>query len=320
MTAALLMCLYALAVAWCLPSPLLRLTTPGMSARLGLTAWLTAEASVLVSLAVALRSLISAAVAGWSLLAEAVCRSVAGRACSPLVYRSAAFEIPLAAAAVGGALTAAALIWQYGRWLRRSRERTRAHAEAARITGRALSAVSGAVVLDVPELAAYCVPGRPPAIVLTRGVLAVLDREQVAAVIAHEKAHLAGGHHLLVALTRGLAAAFPAVPLFTRGATEVARLTEMCADDTAARASGRNVLVTALLAMGTGAATPPFALAATAGSLTARVQRLLEPPPRAQHARNWLTLIAVTILLAAASALLISFADALAANALKLAW
>lgn len=269
---------------------------------------------------VALRSLISAAVAGWSLLAEAVCRSVAGRACSPLVYRSAALEIPLAAAAVGSALTTAALIWQYGRWLRRNRERTRAHAEAARITGRALSAVSGAVVLDVPELAAYCVPGRPPAIVLTRGALAVLDREQVAAVIAHEKAHLAGGHHLLVALTRGLAAAFPAVPLFTRGAAEVARLTEMCADDTAARASGRNVLVTALLAIGTGTATPPFALAATAGNLTARVQRLLEPPPRAQHARNGLSLIAVTILLAAASALLIWLASAVAAHALKLPW
>lgn len=320
MSAALLVCLYALAVAWCLPSPLARLTTPGTSARLGLTAWLTAEVSVLVSLVVALHSLISAAVAGWSLLAEAVCRSVAGRACSPLVYRSAAFEIPLAAAAAGGALTAAALIWQYGRWLRRSRERTRAHAEAAWITGRALSAVSGAIVLDVPELAAYCVPGRPPAIVLTSGALAVLDREQVAAVIAHEKAHLAGGHHLLVALTRGLAAAFPAVPLFTRGAAEVARLTEMCADDAAARASGRNVLVTALLAMGTGTTTPPFALAATAGSLTARVKRLLEPPPRAQHARNWLSLIAVTILLAAASTLLIWFADALASHALTLPW
>jgi len=318
MSAALLMCLYALPVAWCLPGPLARLTMPGTSARLGLTAWLTAEASVLASLVVALHSLISAAVAGWSVLAEAVCRSVAGRACSPLMYRSAMFEVPLAAAAAGGALTAAALAWQYGRWLQRSRERTRAHAEAALMTGRTLSAVSGAVVLDAPELAAYCVPGRPPAIVLTSGAVAVLDGAQLAAVIAHEKAHLAGGHHLLIAITRGLAAAFRAVPLFTRGAAEMARLTEMCADDTAARASGRNVLVSALLAMGTGTATPHFALAATAGSLAARVQRLLEPPPRAQQARCWLTLIAVTLLIAGTSAALIWFADALAAHALEL--
>jgi Zn-dependent protease with chaperone function len=308
MRAVLLMSVYALALAWVLPGPLTRLTTAGMSVCLSLTAWLTAMACVLASLVVALAGLVSAAVAGWSLLAEALCRSMAGRACSPLVYRSAAFEIPLAAAAVGGALTAAGLAWQYGRWLQRSRERTRAHAEAARITGRALSAASGAVVLDVPELAAYCVPGRPPAIVLTTGALAVLDRAQLAAVIAHEKAHLAGGHHLLVAITRGLATAFPAVPLFTSGAAEVARLTEMRADDIAARASGPSVLVTALLAMGTGTATPSFALAATAGNLTPRVQRLLEPPPRAKHTRNWLTLIAVTVLLAAASALLMWFA------------
>ena len=312
MSAALLMCLYALAVAWCLPGPLARLTAPGMSARLGLTAWLTAMAGVLASLVVALHYLLSAALAGWSLLVEAVCQSVTGRACSPLVYRGALLEIPLAVAAAGGALAAVGLAWHYGCWLQRSRHRTRAHAEAVRIAGRALTAVGGAVVLDVPERAAYCVPGRPPTIVLTTGTLAVLDRAQLTAVVAHERAHLSGGHHLLVALTRGLAAGLPAVPLFTRGAVEVARLTEMRADDLAARASGRNVLVTALLTMGTGTPTPSFALAATAGNLTVRVQRLLEPPPRARQIRNWLALATATLLLAAASALLIWLCSSLA--------
>lgn len=315
MSGALLVFLYALAVAWCLPSPLARLTAPGMSARLGLIAWLTAMASVLASFVVALHAIVSAALAGWSLLVEAFCQSVTGRACSPLVYRGAMLEIPLAVAAVGGGLAAVGLAWQYARWLQRSRQRTRAHAEAVRIAGRALAAVNGAVVLDVPELAAYCVPGRPPAIVLTTGTLAVLDRAQLTAVIAHERAHLSGGHHLLVAVTRGLAAAFPVVPLFTRGAIEVARLTEMRADDSAARASGRNVLVAALLTMGTGTPTPRFALAATAGNLTVRVQRLLEPPPRARHIGNWLALAAVTLLVAA-SALLMCLASPLEAHAL----
>jgi Zn-dependent protease with chaperone function len=315
MRAALLMCLYALAVAWCVPSPLARLTSAGMSARLGLTAWLTAMAGVLTSLAVALHYLVSAALAGWSLLVEAVCQSVTGRACSPLVYRGAMLEVPLAVAALGGALATVGLAWQYGHWLQRSRHRTRAHAEAVRIAGRALAAVNGAVVLDVPELAAYCVPGRPPAIVLTAGTLAVLDGNQLSAVIAHEKAHLSGRHHLLVAVTRGLAAALPGVPLFSRGAIEVARLTEMRADDTAARASGRNVLVAALLSMGTGSPTPAFALAATAGNLTARVQRLLEPPPRARRISNWLGLAAVTLLVAA-SALLMCLGSPLEAHAL----
>jgi hypothetical protein len=68
-----------------------------------------------------------------------------------------------------------------------------------------------------------------------------------------------------------LSAAFPAVPLFTRGAEDVARLIEMCADDSAARSSGRNVLVAALLAMGTGTATPVSVLLMRfAGALTAR--------------------------------------------------
>jgi Zn-dependent protease with chaperone function len=308
MSAALVLCLSALSVAWALPVLLVPLTAPGLSARLGLAAWLTAMGSVLLSGVFALQFLVRAALAGWTVLAEAVCRSVAGRTCSPLIYRGAILEIPLGAAALGGALAAAALAWQYARWLRRSRHRTRAHAEAALITGRTLSSANGAVVLDVPEPAAYCVPGRPPAIVLTAGALAVLDRTQLSAVIAHEKAHLAGSHHLLIAVTRGLAAAFPAIPLFTTGAAQVARLTEMSADDSAARASGRDALLTALLAMGTGAAMPPFALAATAGNLTVRVQRLMATPSRARRSRNWLALIAVIVLLAAEPVVLIRFA------------
>jgi Zn-dependent protease with chaperone function len=47
----------------------------------------------------------------------------------------------------------------------------------------------------------YCVPGRLPTIVVTTGALAVLEPEQLAAVLAHERAHLAGRHHLLLAVT-----------------------------------------------------------------------------------------------------------------------
>jgi Zn-dependent protease with chaperone function len=163
-------------------------------------------------------------------------------------------------------------------------------------------------------------PGRPAAIVLTSGALALLDPAQLAAVILHEKAHLAGAHHQLVALTRGLAAAFPCVPLFTRGTGEVTRLTEMRADDQAARASGRPALITALLAMGTGAAIPPLAMGANAGFVAERVQRLLEPRPWFQQAGNTLALIAVTALLTVTFGLLIWLADPVAAQAAALAF
>jgi Zn-dependent protease with chaperone function len=170
------------------------------------------------------------------------------------------------------------------------------------------------VVLDAPQPAAYCVPGRPAAIVLTSGALAVLDRAQLGAVLAHERAHLAGRHHLLISLSRGLAASFPRVPVFTRGPAEVARLAEMCADDAAARRTGRPALLSALLAMGTGTAVPAAALAATAGPVTARVHRLLHPPRRGRQARYAAALACLTILLASASGLVTVFAGPIAGH------
>jgi Zn-dependent protease with chaperone function len=338
MRAALLVFLYAWAVAWYVPALLTRLTARGISARLGLAAWLTAMASVLASAAVALQFLVSAALAGWPGLAEAVCRSVAGHACAPTIYRSAIFEFTLGAAAIAAALASVVLAWRYGRSLQQVQRRTRAHADVARIAGRRLPGGGAAVVLDVAQPAAYCVPGRPATIVLTSGALAVLDPAQLTAVLAHERAHLAGRHHLLIALTRGLAASFPAVPLFTQGPAEVARLVEMCADDAAARHSGRRTLIAALLAMGTGSAVPATALtdtaltgtalagtalagttlAVTACAVTARVQRLLEPPRPARRARYVAALITVTLLLALASGL-VTFAAPLAAHALPVA-
>jgi len=108
------------------------------------------------------------------------------------------------------------------------------------------------------------VAGRPAAIVVTSGALAVLDEPQLAAVLAHERAHLAGHHHLLATVTRGLAAAFPGVPLFIRGRDEAARLSEMAADDMAARSAGRHALVAALLSIATGAAIPGDSVPVTA--------------------------------------------------------
>ena len=313
MKPALLVLGYALVVAWCLPALLTRLTVAGLSARLGLAAWLAAMVSVLASLLAALQYLFTAAVAGWPQLAEAVCRSVAGGACTTVVYRSAAFELGLGLAAVTAALALAVLAWRYGRSVQRAQRRTRAHAEAARITGRRLPGAGAAVVLNAAQPAAYCVPGRPAAIVLTSAALAVLDPGQLDAVLAHERAHLAGRHHLLIALTRALAATFPGVPLFSQGPAEVARLAEMCADDAAARRSSRPALIAALLAMGTGTALPAAALAATTCAVSARVQRLLEPAPPARHARNRLALVTVMLLLAVVSGLVTRYAGPLAA-------
>jgi Zn-dependent protease with chaperone function len=312
MTAALLLFLYALVVAWWAPVPLRRLTIRGVSPRLGLAAWLTAMTSALVCAGAALILLTRAAAAGWSRLADVVCRSITGHACAVNVYQSAVFEFVLGVIAVIAVLAAAVAAWRYGRSVQRGQRRTRAHAEVARITGRALPG-TGALVLDSAQPAAYCLAGRPATIVLTTGAVALLDPPQLAAVLAHERAHLASRHHQLIALTRGLAAAFPAVPLLQAGEPNVTRLAEMCADDAAARRSGRPALITALLAMATATALPATALpvtalGATACAVTARLQRLAEAPSGARQARYALALAGVMTALALAPALLLALA------------
>lgn len=310
--------LYALTLAWQAPKVLTRLTASGVGARLGIMAWLAAMVTALLSAAGALQFLVRAAVAGWPGLAEAVCRSVAGGACTSVVYRSAAFELLLGVAVVMAAATAAVLAWRYGRGLQQAQRSTRSHADGARIAGLQLARISpaavrgasDALVIEAREPAAYCLPGRPATIVLTTGALSVLEPEQLSAVLAHERAHLAGRHHLLTMMTRGLSAILPAVPLFIAGSQEVARLAEMCADDSAAREVGSRPLVTALLAMGTGARVPLRALAATGHATLARVQRLSAPSHHARQARCQLGLIAVTLLLVAGPILMVTLAAA----------
>jgi Zn-dependent protease with chaperone function len=243
-----------------------------------------------------------------------VCESVTTGACPPGVYRNSAYELGLAGLAFLGVLAMMLLSWRYTRSLHRARVRTRAHAEAARITGHRIGA--GTVfVLDATHPAAYSVPGRPPAIVVTSGALDVLDPGQLSAVLAHERAHLAGRHHLLLAITRGLAAIAPGVPLFTRASSAVTRLAEMRADDIAARHAPRRTLLTALLTMsasapaGLAAGPAPAAwLGATGGVVAARVQRLADPAPRARWLGHGLALTTLTVAIATASVLVPLFA------------
>jgi Zn-dependent protease with chaperone function len=298
---------YALAVSWCLSPPLTRLTGRGVSVRLGLAAWLSAMGSALVAAGLGIQALFGTVRADWPSLTRAVCRSVAGSACTPVVYRSALAELGVGLVAIVVTIAAAGALWRYGRRVQRARRRTRAHGEAARLAGRPLPG-TGAVVLDDPRPAAYCVPGRPAAIVLTTGALTVLDDPQLAAVLAHERAHLSGRHHALVLATRGLAAVLPGVPLFTRGAAEVARLAEMCADDAAARTSGRPTVVAALLAIGTGTAVPAGALAAAGYAVPARVDRMLRSPRPVRDAALGFALAVAAAALAATPVLLAALA------------
>ena len=98
--------------------------------------------------------------------------------------------------------------------------------------------LEGLRVLDGAQPLAYCVAGRSPRVVLTGGALDVLDDAQVAAVIAHEQAHLRHRHELVRESFTAFYRAVPR-PLRSRAPLDAVRLLlEMVADDAAASRLG----------------------------------------------------------------------------------
>ena len=157
--------------------------------------------------------------------------------------------------------------------------RRRRHRRLLRLVGEARTDL-GVTVLAHPNPAAYLLPGWPDRVVVTSGALTRLPEAELAAVLAHERAHAAGRHHRLCAVAGVLHHAYPRVPVFTQAHTQVARLVELCADEVAARAQSPLALARALVTMAEAAATPPGVLAAGGGDTAERITRLLHPPRR----------------------------------------
>jgi Zn-dependent protease with chaperone function len=188
------------------------------------------------------------------------------------------------------------------------------HAHTARLAGR-LEPALGAVVLEHPQPTAYCVAGRCPTIVVTTGAMAALGPGQLDAVLAHERAHLAGRHHALKAAARIGRHVLPFLPLLRQAEAQVERLAELHADDTATRTADPRELATALVVLATPAhATPAPALAAAATDAVHRIHRLLAPGrPLSRLRRHLLRATAAGLALAP---VLVALAPAAAALAL----
>jgi len=137
----------------------------------------------------------------------------------------------------------------------------------------------GLVVLPCLDPAVYCLPGRPGLVVCTSGALENLCADELAAVLAHERAHLRGRHHRLLTFAAALRSAFPFVPTFRLAEQHLAVLVEMRADDAARKTRSARALGSALVKLA-GASTPPVALGANGAGLVARVHRLADGAPR----------------------------------------
>jgi beta-lactamase regulating signal transducer with metallopeptidase domain len=189
-------------------------------------------------------------------------------------------------------VTAARLVVRTGRQARRQ-------VELALMVGHRQPEL-GAVVVDDEHPTAFCVGGGRPTVVLTSAALDVLSHDELYAVLAHERAHLAHRHHRLLTVAAVLRGALPVLPLLREAPTELGRLVEMHADDDAAQRHDPSLLASALvlLASATSSAVQQPVLAVAATDVLARMHRLLAPaPPLAMANRRLAVLAAVALAL-----------------------
>lgn len=280
MTVAACLLLYSVAVIVFGPPVLGFLTRSGHAPRSGVAAWLIAIGSVVLTwltvVVLVIVDVIAHRQGGDSFVVSCVrflCDLASGKA-------GRAPQVMLLASAVAVVGAVAVIGIRLVRTVGRLHAHAYGHAEAVRLVGRP-TGERDVYVVDAAERTAYCVAGKPPAIVVTTAAVAALEARELAAVLAHERAHLDGHHPRIVTALRGLALVFPRLALMTRGAEEVSRLLEMCADDAAARRHGKRALLTGLMVLAAGA--PAAALGAADVAVLNRAERLAIPP--ANHVR-----------------------------------
>lgn len=295
MNAVTFLLVYAAALSWLAPTVLASPIVAGVHPRLAVTGWLTAVATASIAWAAALVILItSAAHSLYTHTAPTFCvetLGITGAMTLPPTIATALVVVLVALTTAVATHTGYRLIGT----LRRIRRSNAQHAEAVRLVGRPTDD-NDVVVITADEPTAYCVSGgRRSAIVITTGARELLNPSLLAAVLAHEKAHLRGRHHHIIATLKAFAAALPRLPLMRAAASTVPTLLEMCADDAAARQHGRRPLVASLITLSTRHRLPDGALAAAGTAVTDRVVRLIQPPRQTRWRPQALTVsLAVT--------------------------
>ena len=300
MSVAVGLLLYGAVVCAAAPRLLPYMTRGGSAPGAAVAVWLIVVASVLASWAAATAVLAVYVARTWNRpdpMALAACLAQVRSAAAG--HNGLAMQAGLVVPTLVLSGFVVALAARVGRSLVTARAGSRRHAESARIIGRRVAGVDGLVV-DAPQKMAYCLGGRPGTVVITSAAVAALERPHLDAVLAHERAHLAGRHHLLLTVTRALAASLPRVRLFTVAQAEVARLLEMCADDTAARRYGSAALLSAILTLAGANPIPSTALGATSVGVYARVTRLTSPDTAVRRAGARVLLAAFTGVILAA--------------------
>ncbi len=180
------------------------------------------------------------------------------------------------------------------------------------------------LVISHPAPVAYCLPGGARSVtVMSDGLVDLLTRRELDAVLTHEHAHLHQRHHLLLWAFAAWRSALPWLPTSQLAQRAVSELIEMLADDEALRQVDRQTLIRAIVIVGSGAppqdalAAPLTAEAVHAGAVPAgtgqdstqstahRVRRLLTPLPPLNHLQQSAVLATAGLLLVVPPVLLV---------------
>lgn len=156
--------------------------------------------------------------------------------------------------AVGGAAILAAFVLgrvtSVGRQQHRSRAKVRGyHDDIVTVIARTTRDLGNrypVLWLDHPLPFAYSIAGNPGLVVATEGLNTCLTPTEAAAVLEHERAHLNGRHHRILAISALLYRTMPKVPLLARAPAALAMLAELDADRVAARTSSPAIVRSAL--------------------------------------------------------------------------
>jgi Zn-dependent protease with chaperone function len=162
---------------------------------------------------------------------------------------------PVVLAATGSAILLAISVRVLRRFWRlnvAARDRRSRHDQLIRLFAEPSEDLGNVDVVPDSRLFAYSMPcvvwGR---VIISQGALNQLNPASLRAVLAHERAHLAGRHHLLLQLSAAIAQSFARCAAARELPARVIELTEMAADCAARRKSGRSPAIAALATLAT---------------------------------------------------------------------
>ena len=271
MTASVPLLVGAIVAGWLIPAMLRKLDMRRVDPTILLIAWLTAAVSVLATAAIgAIVPLLPSHQPDTAGIVAALTDCWEG------ITEDTAPAVEAIAGLLGMGFVLVALTRLAVIAVRRARTRARTrreHLVALRLSARCEGHSPAMLWLTHDRPMAFSFGGRPGVVVATEGLRRHLTPAEVRAVLAHERAHLRGRHHVLIATVQALAEALPFVPLLRELPAAVRSLVELAADGAAVRACGADAVRSALAGLA-GHGTPHGALAMANHDLELRLARL----------------------------------------------